>query len=75
VLERVPAEHLSWKPHEKSSSLGKLAWHIASLRRLPAACWRPDGSTSRRRVRRMPENAGEILGEFQRNHAETRGIS
>jgi uncharacterized damage-inducible protein DinB len=33
VLERVPTEHLSWKPHEKSMSLGELADHIA---RLPA---------------------------------------
>jgi uncharacterized damage-inducible protein DinB len=31
VLERVPADKLSWKPHEKSMSLGSLAMHIASL--------------------------------------------
>jgi uncharacterized damage-inducible protein DinB len=31
VLERVPEEHLGWKPHEKSMSLGQLAYHIASL--------------------------------------------
>ena len=29
VLERVPENKLSWKPHAKSSSLGKLAMHIA----------------------------------------------
>ena len=29
VLERVPADKLGWKPHEKSMSLGKLAMHIA----------------------------------------------
>ena len=29
VLERVPEEHLSWKPADKSMSLGKLALHIA----------------------------------------------
>ena len=31
VLERVPEEHLAWKPHGKSSSLGQLALHVASL--------------------------------------------
>lgn len=29
VLERIPEEHLTWKPHEKSMSLGQLAMHIA----------------------------------------------
>jgi len=29
VLERVPQEHLAWKPHAKSMSLGQLALHIA----------------------------------------------
>jgi uncharacterized damage-inducible protein DinB len=31
VLERVPQEHLSWKPHAKSFSLGQLALHVATL--------------------------------------------
>jgi uncharacterized damage-inducible protein DinB len=31
VLERVPADKLSWKPHPKSMSLGALALHIASI--------------------------------------------
>lgn len=30
VLERVPANKLSWKPHPKSMSLGQLALHVAS---------------------------------------------
>src|SRR5690348_14054636 len=34
VLERVPEEHLSWRPHPKSMSLGQLALHIA---RIPGA--------------------------------------
>ncbi len=33
VLERVPAAHLAWKPHEKSFSLGGLAAHLAELPR------------------------------------------
>jgi uncharacterized damage-inducible protein DinB len=29
VLERVPADKLTWKPHAKSMSLGQLALHVA----------------------------------------------
>jgi len=31
VLERVPHDRLSWKPHAKSMSLGQLALHIAMV--------------------------------------------
>jgi uncharacterized damage-inducible protein DinB len=31
MLERVPQESLSWQPHEKSMTLGRLASHIAML--------------------------------------------
>jgi uncharacterized damage-inducible protein DinB len=34
VLERVPEDKLSWRPHPKSMSLGTLALHIATV---PAA--------------------------------------
>ncbi|MBI4477869.1 MAG: DinB family protein [Acidobacteria bacterium] len=30
VLERVPGDRLTWKPHEKSMSLGQLALHVAT---------------------------------------------
>jgi uncharacterized damage-inducible protein DinB len=33
VLERVPEEHLEWRPHAKSMSLGQLALHVATLPR------------------------------------------
>lgn len=31
MLERVPEDRLAWKPHEKSMSLGQLAFHLASV--------------------------------------------
>ncbi|MBI4876669.1 MAG: DinB family protein, partial [Acidobacteria bacterium] len=31
VLERVPDDQLSWKPHPKSMSLGCLAFHVAAV--------------------------------------------
>jgi uncharacterized damage-inducible protein DinB len=30
VLERLPDEHWDWKPHEKSTTMGKLAHHVAT---------------------------------------------
>ena len=35
MLERVPEASFSWKPHQKSMTLGRLASHIADL---PARC-------------------------------------
>ena len=31
LLERVPAQHLAWKPHVKSMTMGRLATHIAEI--------------------------------------------
>ncbi len=31
VLERVPTDKLTWKPHPKSMSLGQLAMHVATI--------------------------------------------
>ena len=31
VLDRVPGDKLTWKPHEKSMSLGQLALHVATV--------------------------------------------
>lgn len=31
VLERIPDDKLSWKPHPKSMSLGQLALHVAQI--------------------------------------------
>jgi uncharacterized damage-inducible protein DinB len=31
MLERVPIEKASWKPHEKSMTLGRLATHVADI--------------------------------------------
>jgi uncharacterized damage-inducible protein DinB len=31
ILERVPEDKFEWKPHEKSTTLGRLATHVAEL--------------------------------------------
>lgn len=42
VLERLPDDKLGWKPHEKSFSLGDLAWHIALTPEQIADAAKPD---------------------------------
>ncbi|MBI1876309.1 MAG: DinB family protein [Acidobacteria bacterium] len=42
VLERVPADKLTWKPHPKSMSLGQLALHVASAPGVTSAWAIPD---------------------------------
>ena len=42
VLERVPGDKLSWKPHEKSMSLGQLALHVATVPGTVAGILTPD---------------------------------
>src|ERR1700760_1142365 len=31
VLERVPDDQLTWRPHEKARTLGQLALHVATV--------------------------------------------
>ncbi|MBB6734374.1 DinB family protein [Cohnella zeiphila] len=31
ILERLPNEHMAWKPHEKSMALGGLATHLINI--------------------------------------------
>jgi uncharacterized damage-inducible protein DinB len=31
VLERIPEDHLEWRPHPTSQSLGQLAMHVATI--------------------------------------------
>jgi uncharacterized damage-inducible protein DinB len=67
VLERVPDEHLAWRPHVRSMSLGQLAYHIAALPQgivsllTPASADVPTGS--------IPENTpvAEILATFDQS--------
>ena len=70
ILERVPNDKLAWAPHEKSMTLGALAWHLATIPRrvtelLAAGTF--DLSSAR-----PPAASGDFLGEFDRNLAQVR---
>ncbi len=72
LLERVPEDKFSWKPHEKSMTLGRLAGHVAELPSLlgpvlgadeldfAAGEYKPFNATS----------VAEILERFDKNIAD-----
>lgn len=74
VLERIPDEHLSWRPHEKSMTLGGLGTHIANLVRWSVSMLvdteydllaAPSPMTPAR-------SGAELLSTFEANAAELR---
>lgn len=76
LLERVPEGDLTWKPHDKSMSLGQLAAHIANL---PYWCSVTIGTqvldlaTLGDGARlRDPQSVAEILTNFDKNLSESR---
>jgi uncharacterized damage-inducible protein DinB len=64
ILDQVPEDKLSWRPHPKSYSLGQLALHIASSPASVAAAAVPD--TFERPDLRQPEpkSRKEVLDAF-----------
>ncbi len=71
-LERVPNEHLAWRPHEKSMKLARLAMHIGEI---PGSTrWIFDGDEFHFSapggpppVRREATSAAEVLEVFDAN--------
>lgn len=72
MLERVPQESLSWQPHEKSMTLGRLAAHIANLPRLLIATLNEDEfDTNDLRAQSPPaDNVSSILEAFDKTNSE-----
>ncbi len=79
-LERVPDDKLTWKPHDKSMELGRLAWHIADF---PEWC----RSTLEQDSMKMTQEDGaqamhgwegkkrtDMLARFDRNLPEARAM-
>ncbi|MCS7459184.1 DinB family protein [Paenibacillus doosanensis] len=69
VLERLPEEHMSWKPHEKSMALGGLATHLINLLNWQIAIFQYpelDLSTVPQRREALQKRA-DILEEFDGN--------
>jgi uncharacterized damage-inducible protein DinB len=66
LLERVPEEKLTWKPHEKSMSLGQLAYHLATVQGTIANFLSMDAfdATTADFTPRQPATKAEILDGF-----------
>jgi uncharacterized damage-inducible protein DinB len=68
MLERVPGDKLQWAPHEKSMTLGRLAWHLA---RIPARAVKflseGEFDLGGARPDPPPETVDDIVAEFKRN--------
>lgn len=71
MLERVPQESLSWQPHEKSMTLGRLASHIAMLPGIFIARLNQD-EVDRSEIKLLPaDSVTVILERFDQNIASS----
>lgn len=78
ILERIPADKLTWKPHEKSMTLGRLGMHIAELPNWIMSCMETEGLDFAKSAYRpvVPDTKEQIIEEFGRalaNAMETLG--
>jgi uncharacterized damage-inducible protein DinB len=74
VLERVPGDKLSWKPHPKSMSLGHLALHVAASPGVICG-WACEDATQFKGERPSdPATTAEILAAHDASVAEAKRI-
>lgn len=69
ILERLPEEHMAWKPHEKSMTLGGLATHLINLLNWQVAIFQsPEFDLSTVPLRRDAlARRADVLEEFDAN--------
>src|SRR5450755_2940317 len=67
ILERVPADKLTWRPHPKSMTLGQLAIHIATVPGAIATLAQGDGLDVSQAAFEppQPQSAQEIHAAFE----------
>ncbi len=74
VLERVPADRLAWKPHDRSMSLGQLALHIASVPGAIAEISQISPFPAPKFEQPSPASAAELLPALDQSLAKARSI-
>ena len=67
VLERVPGDKLTWKPHPKSRSIGELATHIAGICGMAEKIAKSDEFTPGGASPTSAKNVEEIRAIFEKN--------
>jgi uncharacterized damage-inducible protein DinB len=69
VLDRIPEDKLTWKPHPKAFSLGQLALHIASVPGSVAAAAVPDTMEAPSFSQPEAKSRQEVLDTFSKSLA------
>jgi uncharacterized damage-inducible protein DinB len=67
VLDRIPEDKLTWKPHPKAFSLGQLALHIASSPGSVAAAAVPDSMEAPNFSQPEAKSRQEVLDTFSKS--------
>ena len=72
TLERVPEDKFSWKPHEKSMSLGQLASHVAEIAMWTGSTINKDELDFAKEEYKpfVPKTTAELVEFFDKNQAE-----
>jgi len=75
VLERVPSDQLAWRPHQKSKSIGELAWHVASIpSRIAKLIQDDEADVTSVKQSPMPETTAGLVEGFDRQLAEAKEL-
>jgi len=74
VLERVPADRLGWKPHDRSMSLGQLALHVAVVPGLIADLAGQSPFQLPGFSQPSPSSAAEIMPAFEQSIAKAKQV-
>jgi uncharacterized damage-inducible protein DinB len=69
VLDRVPADKLSWKPHPKSMSLGQLSLHLAAVPGTVSGILRQDSfDASKANFQpQSPQSLSEVFATYEQS--------
>lgn len=74
VLERIPENKLTWKPHPKAYSLGQLAMHIAVAQGRVATAAVEDVHEFGPTAPPEPKNRQEIMDAFAASNAQAKQV-
>src|SRR5258708_24658679 len=74
LLERLPEDKLSWKPHPKSMSLGKLAMHTAQINGFIAGMGAKDTFEMAPTPQPDPTTRAEILAAFEKSLTDAKAL-
>jgi uncharacterized damage-inducible protein DinB len=78
VLERIPMDNLAWKPHDKSTAIGRLATHIATLPAMVVNVYAGDefdiGAADPARFSYVIDDQAKLLATFDENASNARAL-